>query len=375
MLGRLARGLTGLLPGRRARRSDSERAGWLEQAKARLDAGGFADAAVLFERILSIAPDDIEALKGRAGLHRYAGEFEEALALADEILAQAPDDIDAWCIRAFSERGRGRLDAALQAFRRAVAIEARAGLIACVGGILFQQGEIVAALNEMDHAIAADPEADFIHSNRLFMLNHDTRMSADAVAREHFAWGRSVEARMAPWRRPHDNDRSPDRRLRIGYVSADFRTHSVAFFFAPVLAAHDRSQVEVFCYDNQAGPGDAFTRRLQGMANHWIRTAAMDDPALATRIRADAIDILVDMSGHTGGNRLPVFAMQPAPLAVTWFGYMNTTGLATIDYRITDYSLCPPGSEPRYSETIHRVHGMAAWSAAPDSPQIGRAHV
>ena len=336
-----------------------------------LKAGDHAAAAVAFEQALALVPASVPALHGRATMHHMAGEDEEAIALCDEVLVQAPQHIDAWCTRAFASRSLGRLEDALAGFRRAVAIEARPSLISCVAGILFQQGRIAESVAEFDRAIVADPEADFIHSNRLFVLNHDPRIDRESLARAHFEWGRAVEARTAAARLPHDNSRDPARRLKVGYVSADLRLHSVAFFLYPVLQHHDHAAVEIYCYDNQSGRGDSFTERLRQHADHWVRIDQLDDAAFAARIRADRIDILVDLSGHTGGNRLPVFAMKPAPVQASWFGYMNTTGLATIDYRITDPVLCPPGSAAYYSETLFRLPSTAAWSPAPDSPAPG----
>jgi predicted O-linked N-acetylglucosamine transferase (SPINDLY family) len=346
---------------------------WCRQGVAQIAAGAFADAVVSFERALAADPGAVAALHGRAALHQLAGENAEAVELCDAVLARAPRHIDALTTRAFAQRAAGRLEKALADFERAVAIEARSGLIACVGGVLFQLGRLDAALATTERALAADPEADYIHSNRLFMLNHVPGMDRAAIAREHMTWGRRVEARVAAARLAHGNARDPHRRLRVAYVSADLRQHSVAYFIAPVLERHDRSAVEVFCYDNHPGRGDATTRRLAAHADHWVRIAALDDMAFAARVRADAIDVLVDLSGHTGGNRLPVFAMRPAPVQASWFGYMNTTGLATIDYRITDATLCPPGAESLYAESLFRLPSTAAWSPAPDSPAPGPA--
>ena len=344
---------------------------WIEQGIVHTKAGDLAEAVIAFERALAIEPASIPALHGRAVLDHLAGENAEAIELCDQVLALAPVHLDAWCTRALAARTLGRLDEALAGFRNAVAIEARSGLISCVAGVLFQQGRIEDAIAEIERALAADPEADFIHSNHLFMLNHDPRAGRETLARAHFDWGRGVEARTAALRSPHTNDRDPTRRLRVGYVSADLRLHSVAFFIAPVLEHHDRDAVEIYCYDNQGGRGDAFTERLQALADHWVRVSTLDDDALAARIRADRIDVLVDLSGHTGGNRLPVFARKPAPVSASWFGYMNTTGLTTIDYRITEATFCPPGSEPYYSETLFRLPVTVAWSPAPDSPDPG----
>jgi protein O-GlcNAc transferase len=344
---------------------------WVEAGIAHNAAGALADAAICFERALAADPASIPALHGRAAMHYLAGEHDEAVALCDEVLERAPGHIDAWITRAFAARAMGDLEAALAGFRKAVQIEPRSGLISCVGGVLFQQGKLDEALAQMERAIAVDPDNDTVHSNRLFILNHDPRRSREEIARAHFDWGRMVERRAAAFRYTHAAGGGPDKRLKIGYVSADLRTHSVAFYLAPVLESHDRQRFEIFCYDNNLGPGDSFTRRLQLLAEHWVRVAKLDDREFAARVQADGIDILVDLSGHTGGNRLPAFALKPAPIQASWFGYMNTTGLSTIDYRITDAGLCPPGSEPFYSETLFRLPSTAVWSPAPGSPEPG----
>ena len=348
---------------------------WVEQGIAHNGTGELAEAAICFERALALDPGSIPAMHGRAAMHHLAGDHAEAISMCEELLARAPRHVDAWVTRAAAARSLGDLAGALQSFRMAAELQLRPDLISCVGGILFQQGHIEPALAEMERAIAIDPEADAIQSNRLFILNHDVRLSRAQIAEQHFAWGRSLEARTAAARASYcndlDRDRDPDRRLRIGYVSADLRTHSVAFFLAPVLENHDRRDFEVTCYDNHAGPGDGFSQRLMSWSDHWVKVDSLDDAALARRIRDDRIDILVDLSGHTGGNRLPVFAIKPAPVSATWFGYMNTTGLATIDYRLSDAGLCPPGSEQYYSESIWRLPSTAAWSAAPDAPEPG----
>src|SRR5262249_46966353 len=145
------------------------------------------------------------------------------------------------------------------------------------------------------------------------------------------------------------------RPLRIGYVSADFRTHACAFCLAPLLAAHDRRQFEIVCYAEVAQPDDV-TRRIQASAAIWRKTVGMPDAQLAAQIRADRIDILVDLKVHTAENRLMVFARKPAPVQVTWMGYPGTTGLSTIDYRLTDPFLDPQGmNEAYYAEETIRL--------------------
>jgi len=167
------------------------------------------------------------------------------------------------------------------------------------------------------------------------------------------------------------NDYCGDRRLRVGYLSPNFSTHSVAYFFEPVLAAHDKSVVEIFCYSDQHG-GDATTDRLRGMADHWREIAGKTDSAVAAMIRQDAIDILVDLAGHTSGNRMTLLASRPAPVQITWLGYPDTTGLKTMDYRITDAIADPPGQTDQFhTEKLVRVPGGAWAYGATEAPEIG----
>ena len=160
---------------------------------------------------------------------------------------------------------------------------------------------------------------------------------------------------MAGTVQPHTNDCIKKRRLRIGYVSPDFRAHSVAYFIEPVLKYHDSGHYEIFCYYNHTVE-DSVTRRLRAHTDHWRTISGLSDDEAAQLIRKDHIDILVDLAGHTGNNRLLVFARKPAPIQATWLGYLNTTGLAAMDYRITDHSASPPGITDRYhSENLIRL--------------------
>ena len=158
------------------------------------------------------------------------------------------------------------------------------------------------------------------------------------------------------------------RRLRIGYVSPDFRSHPVAHFFEPVLREHDRVAFEIFCYSDVDHP-DAVTARLSGLAEHFIACAGWDDAALGQRIVADRIDVLVDLAGHTGGNRLPLFAARPSPVQVSWLGYFDTTGLTAMDYRIADPVSLPEAAERYFLERVVRLPRSSNCFLAPDGPE------
>jgi predicted O-linked N-acetylglucosamine transferase (SPINDLY family) len=153
--------------------------------------------------------------------------------------------------------------------------------------------------------------------------------------------------------KPHENERDPKRPLRIGYVSADFRNHPVARYLMPALWHHG-SQVKVTCYSNSQMEDDT-TRLMKRCADAWVNISRMKDDEAADRIRADGIDILIDLSGHTAGNRLPVFARKPAPVQVSWLGYFNTTGMDAMDYFISDPVHVTPEMEQWFSEKIVRL--------------------
>src|SRR5206468_7773956 len=174
----------------------------------------------------------------------------------------------------------------------------------------------------------------------LFSLHFDPAQDAASIFQEHRKWGEQVsrDVRVMP---PAKVDPNPDRRLRVGYVSGDFREHSATHFTMPLLANHDRDAFEITCYSTTTQP-DMYTSKLQRLAHHWIDAAGIDDERLASRIREDEIDILVDLSLHTAGNRLLAFARRPAPVQVTWLGYVGTTGLPTMDWRLSDRFIDPP---------------------------------
>ena len=219
---------------------------------------------------------------------------------------------------------------------------------------MFQtQGRTAEALRCFQQACGKQPEFAAAHSNLLLAMHYDPAKSPEEIFAEH---RKTPHASVEP-ARSHSNDPTPDRRLRIGYLSPDFRSHSVAFFFEPVIEAHDRAAFEVTCYSNVPRPDHA-TLRFERLADRWRNVRGLGDEAAAALIRADGIDILIDLAGHTGENRLDVMARKPAPVAVTWLGYPDTTGLPQIDYRITDAWADPPGASERFhTEELVRLPG------------------
>jgi protein O-GlcNAc transferase len=190
--------------------------------------------------------------------------------------------------------------------------------------------------------------------------------------REHLTWGQRHADPLTSSARPHALDRSPARRLRIGYVSPNFKAHAVNFFFEPILTSHDRERFEIICYSDTAVE-DETTRRLRGHASSWRSSLTLSNEQLAAQIRQDQIDILVDLTGHiSGGLRLPAFARKPAPIQVTYLGYQNTTGMQAMDYRLTDEWSDPPGTtEHLHTEKLVRLSSaFFCYLPSPDAPRI-----
>ena len=217
-------------------------------------------------------------------------------------------------------------------------------------------------------ALAARPDYAVAHSNLLFSLNYRNDLTAEAIFAEYRDWDRRHAAALAPQEPRFAVDRSSGRRrLRVGYVSADFRQHAVAWFAEPLLAAHDRTRIELFCYAAVTAP-DAVTERFRALAEHWRNIVGLDDAAVADLIRRDGIDVLVDLTGHTAGSRLLVFARRPAPVQVEYLlGHGYTSGLSAMDAFLADAVLAPPGADALFSERIIRLPRIPLAYAPPDA--------
>lgn len=232
-----------------------------------------------------------------------------------------------------------------------------------IGNAQKEQGRHDEAIASFEQALKLNPDFSDAHANILFCMNYSDGYDAQKIYARHVEWAECHAARYIT-STPHSNDRDPLRILRIGYVSADFREHPVGFFLEGVLPYHS-ANCEIYCYFNSIQE-DAVTARLRRHVSHWRQITALDDAAVAAMIRADGIDILVDLSGHTAGNRLLVFARKPAPLQVTWLGYCNTSGLSNMDYLLADSGVIPPDTAQRFSEQLLRLPGSYLCYVAPE---------
>ncbi len=286
-----------------------------------------AEAEMAFKKILDISPSRVDAVVSLAGSLSLQGRLSEARQQCERALQLAPDNLVAHSL---------------------------------LGNILQDFGELDQAIDHSEKILRLEPTSQSAAGSRLFCLNYHPDKSGEEI----FAAYREFDDTFArPYRKdwkPHTNSRDSGRRLKVGYVSADFKKHSSRHFVEPLLHHHDKNAVEIFAYAELLAD-DNVTARYKSYVDHWVVTSGLTDDQVADHIRKDGIDILVDLSGHTRGNRLGVFARKPAPISLTWMGYGSTTGLSAIDYFLTDDVAAPPGSERYFSEKPWRV-------ANPDIP-------
>jgi len=269
-------------------------------------------------------------------------------------------------------RNQGKLSAAIEHFQKALGIDPEnADIYNNLGDIFKEQGELKSAIDQYQQALRLRPDYHQVHSNLLFILSYNVLRPPREMYEAHRAWDKIQGAAGRAQAFPHSRDKQrADKRLRIGYVSPDFNDHAVSFFLEPILKTHDRRQVEVFCYAEVKNP-DAVTRRLQAHADYWRSTVGLPDEIVARQIYTDGIDILIDLAGHTAGNRLKAFSYKPAPVQASYLGYFTTTGLKTMDYWITDEVLTPEDTVELSTETIYRLPRCClTYQAATDAPKV-----
>jgi protein O-GlcNAc transferase len=284
------------------------------------------------------------------------------------ILQRCPEDWTALVNLGVAIQRRGFPSDSESFQRRALAIDdRRIEPYANLGVALNDQGRTREAIELYRQCLERIPSAVQIASNLLFAVHFDPELSPDAILAEHVAFGRTFAEPLRS-ARTFTQSRDPERRLRIGYVSPDFRWHPVSYFIDPVLAEHDEQRFEVHCYSDVEQP-DEVTARFAGLVHRFTPCRGWTDARLAEQIAADQIDILVDLTGHTGNNRLLVFARKPSPVQASWLGYFDTTGVRAIDYRIADEHSVPAAAERFFVEKVVRLPRSSNCfrpTAAPD---------
>lgn len=342
----------------------------LAEARVAHAAGDRSLAASRLRAAIALAPGADGALLDLAGFTGAAAAAETLLrrSLATRVWAGPLVNLGNL------EKEANRLTAAIGRYRQAIAEDpANAMAWNNLATTLRDGAALPAALLGYRRALAADPAAAATESNLLQALQFDPTIDDLGLAAAHRRWGDRHATGAGSARRQFANRRDPDRPLAIGYVSADLGRHPVGFFLQPVIEAHDRGRVRSICYATR-DLADEVTGAIRAACDTWVDASRLGDEALAERIRADGVDILVDLSGHTAHHRLQVFARRPAPVQATWLGYFDTCGLAAIDYLLTDAWEVPAERRGRFIEQVVTLpagrfaYRPPAYAPSPASP-------
>ena len=333
-------------------------------------------AMAAYERAVTVDPASAAAHAGLGAMLAEAGRRTEAVGMLQHAVALDPRSATSHYNLARVLVETADLDQAEAHAARAVDLQpGHADAWRTLGSLHGLAGDVPAAVAAQRRAVEIRPDLAGGQSNVLLSLNYLPELSPEDVADAHRSWARAWADRVsvADAGKPRVYARGSDQPLRVGYVSADFRSHPVATFVGPVLAAHDPAAVDVYCYASVAQP-DVTTDRVRATVPHWRDVAALDDATAAELIRSDQIDVLVDLGGHTAANRLGVFARRPAAVQVSWLGYPATTGMAAMDFRITDAIADPPGLTEPFSHravAADRRRGVGVPAAGGRAGRVG----
>ena len=318
--------------------------------------GRLPEAAAAARGAIERDPLSVGAHNNLGLILKDANDFPGSYQAFKKALELKPDFADAWANLAWLLAVAGRAAEAEQAARKALELDPRnINAHNNLGSALMQQDRLIEAGDSYGRAVALDPGFSIARSNVLFCANYRTDLTAEQVYALYREWDEVHARPVRPAVIAHRNVPDPNRRIRLAYISPDFKHHAVAFFLEPLVKAHDRSRFELTFYAEVANP-DPVTARFQAMADRWRSTVGMSDAAVAEMITKDEIDIIVDLGGHSAGNRLLALARKPAPVQVAqMLGTGYTSGLSTVDGFIADAKIAPPGSEHLFSEKIVRL--------------------
>ena len=336
------------------------------------DLGRLNEAEVSLRRALQIKPDFAEVHNNLGTTLQNLGRIDEAETSLRRALQIKPDFAEAHSNLGNTLKDLGRLDEAEASHRRALQIMPNfAKALSNLGTTLHDLGRLGEAEANYRMAMEADPDHAATHSNLLFCLTQNATVNAETLFSEHCRFGELFETAFRTNRPQFSNSRDPDRTLRIGFVSSDFYNHAVANFIEPVLAHLSAyPQLSLHAYSNNTIE-DAVTQRIREHFADWHFIVGLSDAALAEKIRADNIDILIDLSGHTAKNRLLTFARKPAPVQASWMGYPGTTGLRSMDYYLADRFFLPPGQfDDQFTEKIVRMPAGAPFLPFQGAPPV-----
>ena len=322
------------------------------------------------QKAVRLKQDFADAYNNLGAVFNSVGRYDDALACYQKALAADPDCYQSYHNIGDIYREQDRLSEALSCYQKALSIcPGHPEVSNNLGIILQMQGDIAGAVRCYEAALQGKPDYAAAHSNMLMALHYDYSGDWDGLFQKHRQW--DVQHGAGRQAANQKNTRHPADRIHVGYLSPDFRLHSVAYYIEPVLKSHDPGRFRITCYSDVSCP-DEVTLRFKSLGWDWRDVSAFTDDRLFDQIQTDKVDLLVDLAGHTAHNRLPLFARKPAPVQITWIGYPDTTGLAAMDYRITDPVADPPGvSDQRHAEKLIRLPGsFLCYQPSEDAPEV-----
>jgi protein O-GlcNAc transferase len=334
--------------------------------------GDLDEAVTCYRRALALEPNFALAHYNLGNALQDRGDLREAVACYRRALELEPDHAEVHSNLGNALKNQGDLEGAVACYRRALELKPdQAAAHNNLGNAFRDQGMLDLALACYRRALELKPDDATAHSNLLYTLHYCTGVTATALAEAHAEYDRRHAVRFGSAALRNEKIHDLHGRVRLGFVSRDLGRHPVGYFLVRVLENLDRKRHETICYSDRVKK-DGLTRRIQTAATGWRDVMGMNDERLAEQIRADRIDILFDLAGHTACNRLLVFARKPAAIQISWIGYEGTTGLGAMDYLLADHLMVPPGSERHYCETVLRMpDGYLCYDPPETAPPAG----
>ena len=332
----------------------------------------FEEAMAFYQQALSLNPKHIYALNNLGHIFKKMKKYDEAITYYQKALEINPDYADTYNNLGAVLQEKGMLEESIAYYENAVRVkEDFVEAYLNLGNAFKEEGQLQDAEKYFRHALKIKPDSPVAHSCLLMLLNYFYEYDPETVFNEHIEYAKKFGETLSSGASSHKNSPEPDRRLKIGYISPDFKRHSVTSFFEPVVSAHNREDFEIYCYSDVSIP-DEVTKHIENRAGNWRNIIGMSDEGVEQLIRNDEIDILVDLAGHTANNRMLVFARKPAPVQASWIGYPATTGLSMVDYKIVDSYTDPPGmTEKYYAEKLLRLPGcFLCYNPDGESPEV-----
>jgi protein O-GlcNAc transferase len=328
------------------------------------------EAIEQYRHAVAMRPGYADAWNNLGNVCKQCGDFSSAMAAFGAAISARPDFVVALNNLGCLLRTLGRSDDAERVLRQGIEVDAHhAALYDNLGNVLKDAGELDEAIGCFQKALEIDPGNPATHSNLAYALSFQSLEPAP-ILDQCVKWNERFAAPLLPSLDPHPREPASGRRLKIGYVSADFRDHCQSLFMVPLLSQHDHSRFEIFCYSSVERPDD-HTRRIAGHADVWRDVRSLSDAELDWRIREDGIDILVDLTMHMARGRLLAFARKPAPVQIAWLAYPGTTGVGALDYRLSDPRLDPEGFDDHYSEsTLRLADSFWCYDPLTDVPKV-----